>query len=199
MIGRSGLIALSDGVRAQFAQQGVQAVVTPVGWKYRSFQANQGPGGAQRVSFIPGKIDPTSPAPPKVIDGGTFDAARFGNAGAGLGGANPRRLITWRRLCSISVWAVDLTDVGNDEIQFAAVENLWESTYAAMHNAVDPVSGINVGLADIELGQCTITRPPVEQAFGLEIVVYFEHKGPLFDNVIPQVFPAPAVLRSPAS
>jgi hypothetical protein len=196
---RSGLIALSDGVRAQFASLGVTATVTPVGWKYRTFVINQGPGGANRVCFMPGKIDPSSPNPPKVLDAGVFEPPRFGNAGAGLGNANPRRLVSWRRVVSVCVWAVDTTDTSNDELQFAALENLWEQTYAAMHNAVDPVSGVNVGLADVDFTDCVITRPPVEMAFGLELVAYFEHKGPLYDNAIATAFPSPLIVRNQLS
>jgi hypothetical protein len=188
---RSGLIALSDGVRAQFDTLGVPAVVTPVGWKYRSFVVNQGPGGAARVSFMPGKIDPSSPAPPKVADAGTFEQPTFTSNGGRFNGlnANPRRLIDWRRIVSLSVWAVDTTDTSNDELQFAALENLVEATYAAMHNAVDPVTGVNVGLADINITQAVYTRPPVEGAFGMELVAYFEHLGPLYDNPIGIVIP----------
>lgn len=197
---RSGLIALSDAVRAYLPTIGVTTTVTPVGWRYRTFNVNQGPGGANRVSFIPGKIDPTSPAPPKVVDGGTFYQPKFGNAGKPLGAnANPRRLLSWERIVSLSVWAVDTTDTSNDELQLAALENLVEATFQAMHNGIDPVSGLNVGLADIEMQDSLIVAPPVEQSFGREFILYFLHKGPMYDAPIPTVVVTPTIERNPAS
>ena len=197
---RSGLIALSDGVRAFFAANNVAATVTPVGWRYRSFQVNQGPGGGSRVCFIPGKIDPSSPGAPKVLDAGTFAPPRLSSPGPRAGGVttgagNPRPLVSWKKVVSLSVWAVDTTDLGNDELQLAALENLVESTYQAIHNAVDPVSGQAVGLADIELTDAVWNLPPVERAFGRELVAYFIQSGPLFDLPIDYTTPQPAILR----
>ena len=188
MANRSGLVALSDGVRAFFAANGVAATVTPVGWRYRSFQVNQGPGGGSRVCFIPGKIDPTSPAAPKVVDAGTFEQPR-------LKTANPRPLAQWSKVVTLSVWGVDTSDLENDELQLAATENLLESTYQAMHAAVDPVTGVNVGLADVVLRDAVWTLPPVELGFGREFVAYFVHRGPLFDLPIATTTPQPLIVR----
>lgn len=196
---RSGLIALADGMRAYFAQQKVPAVVTPVGWKYRSFVLNQGPGGGSRVCLIPGKIDPSAGTPPKVSEAGRFSQPHFGDAGSGGGYANPRRLANWERVVTLSVWAVDARDLRNDELQFAALEDLVEATYQAMHNAVDPVTGINVGLADVVLEDAVWVLPPAEIAFGRELVAYFRHFGPLFDAGDNVVTPKPAIARNPAT
>jgi len=196
---RSGLIALADGMRAYFEAQRIPAVVTPVGWKYRSFVINQGPGGGSRVCLIPGRIDPSSGTPPKVIEAGTFKQPMFGDAGSNGGYANPRRLIEWDRTVSLCVWGVDTTQLDNDEAQYAALEDLVEATYQALHNAVDPVTGINVGLADVVLQDAVFTLPPVELAFGRELVGYFQHKGPLFDVADRIVTPKGAIVRQPAT
>lgn len=185
---RSGLIALSDGVRAYFAANSVPAVVTPVGWRYRTFQINQGPGGGSRVCLIPGRIDPTAPAPPKVVDAGDFAGASMSaNRSSPTG---PRPLVTWRKVISLSVWGVDTSDTSNDELQLAATENLFEWAYRALHSAVDPVTGQSVGLQQLALQDAQWVLPPVERAFGRELVAWFVLSGPLYD-VIPSIgYPA---------
>ena len=178
---RPGLIALSDGVRAYFADHEVPAVVTPVGWRYRTFQTNQGPGGGSRVCLIPGKIDPAG-GPPKPTDAGQFRGASQSANRAGPSG--PRPLVTWDRLVSLSVWAVDPSDPTADELQFAATENLLEWAVLALNAAVDPVTGQSVGLVSVALQDAQWVTPPVERGFGRELVAWFVHSGPLYD-VIP--------------
>jgi hypothetical protein len=192
---RSGLIALSDGLRAFFAANAVPAIVTPVGFRYRTFQTNQGPDGGSRVCLIPGKIDPTSPAPPKVLEAGTFRGASQSANRSGPGG--PRPLATWDRIVSLSVWGVDPSDTSNDELQLAATENLLEWTYRGLHAAVDPVTGKNVGLSAVELQDAAWVAPPVERAFGRELVAWFVHSGPLYDLVPRLTFPTPVLTKGP--
>jgi hypothetical protein len=213
-VNRSGLIALADGVREYFRANDVQAVVAPVGWKYRGWQITQAPGGGSRVCFIPGKIDPTAATPPKVLDAGTFEQPRFANGGGPLpnASANPptgygrgasgqlvraRRLLEWKKIVTLCVWAVDTTDLSSDEKQIAATENLLELTYQAIHNAIDPVTGGNVGLADVQLENAVWVVPPVEQAYGREIVAYFTHAGPLYDRQVAIATPTAVVQRNP--
>lgn len=195
---RSGLVALADGMRSYFEANEIPAVVMPVGWKYRAFLVGQGPGGGSRVCLIPGKLDPTAGTPPKVTEAGTFKQPAFADAGTGGGNANPRRLIEWVRTVTLSVWGVDVEHLNDDEAQFHATENLLEWTYQAMHAAVDPVTGINVGLADVVLKDAVWVIPPVEQGFGRELVAYFEHHGPLFDLPDAIATPQPGIYRSPA-
>lgn len=198
---RSGLVALAAGVRAFFEANGVPATVPPVGWKYRTFQVNQGPGGGSRVAFIPGRIDPTAPGVPKVLDAGTFSQPQLSTPGPRLGGqtqnpGNPRPLASWHKLVSVSIWAVDPDGPQDDERQLSALENLVDWTYTAMHNAVDPVSGRNVGLADLELVDSVWTTPPVERAFGRELVLFFIQHAPVFDLFIQTTTPKPAIQKS---
>lgn len=196
---RSGLIALSDGVRAYFAQNSVPALVTPVGWRYRSWNTG-GPGGGSRVCFVPGKLDPSALTPPKIMDAGRLTQPRKAAPGPRMGGpmggsGNPRPLRWWHRIVSVCVWGVDLTDTSNDELQLQATEDLVELTVQAMHNAIDPVDGVNVGLADIEWSECVWTVPPQDRGFGREWVGYFEHATPLFDATLDTTTPQPAIVR----
>lgn len=198
---RSGLIALSDGVRAFFQANSVSASVPPVGWRYRSFQVNQGPGGGSRVCFIPGKIDPTAPGVPKVLDAGQITQPRQAGAsgpkvgGPGVYAGNPRPLRWWHKVVTVSIWGVDISDPSNDELQLAATEDLFEATIQAMHHAVDPVSGSAVGLADIEITDAQWVLPPVEMAFGRELVLFIVQNGPLFDLPVETTTPQPAIIR----
>lgn len=198
---RSGIIALSDGVRAFFAANAIPAVVTPVGWRYRGFQMNESaPGGGSRVCFIPGKIDPTAPASPKVLDAGIITQPTLTTPGPRLGGVqsgvgNPRPLAAFHKILSISIWGVDTSDTSNDELQLAATEQLLDWTYAAMHNAVDPVTGKIVGMLDIELTDAQWVVPPVDRAFGRELVLFAIAHGPIFDLPIGYTTPQAAIER----
>lgn len=201
---RSGLVALADGMRAYFEAHQVAATIPPVGWRYRTWQINQGPGGGSRVCLIPGKIDPTAPGPPKVLDAGQITQPWLSTPGPRLGGpstgaGNPRPLRSWHKIVSLCVWGVDTTALDEDEKQLIAVENLFEWAIRAMHNAVDPVSGLNVGLADVELTETIWTKPPVDQAFGQEIVAYFIHHEPVFDVPIDVTTPKPGIERGPVT
>lgn len=204
MTARPALIALADGMRVYFQQNNVPAVVAPVGWRYRQFNINEGPGGGSRVCLIPGKIDPSSPGVPKVIEAGRFGDPQLQGPGPRMGGpmsgaGNPRHLAAFYKIVSLSIWAVDTSDTSNDELQLAALENLLDWTYQAMHNAVDPVTGQAVGLADVELTDAVWTLPPVDRAFGRELVAYFELHTPIFDAPVGVTTAQPAIIRSPAT
>jgi hypothetical protein len=108
---------------------------------------------------------------------------------------NPRPLRSWHKIVSVSIWGVDTTDTSNDELQFSATEQLLEWTVQAMQSAVDPVTGIAVGLADVEISDAVWTLPPVDRAFGRELVLYFVHHGPLFDAYVEHTTPQPAIIK----
>lgn len=197
---RSGLIALADGVRAYFEAQEASAVVTPVGWRYRTFQLNQGPGGGSRVCFIPGRIDPAMPGAPKVMPAGAIlqpstssppGVPRVGGIQAGV--RNPRPLRNWDKIVSVSIWGVDGTDVNNDELQLAATEDLLELTIRAMHFAIDPVTKIPVGMANVLPDEAVWVLPPGERSFGREIVLFMTQPGPLYAPAKDIATPKPAI------
>lgn len=190
---RSGLIALSDGVRAYFAQNEVPAEVTKVGLKYRTFRVNQGPGGGSRVCIIPGEFD--GDLAPKPARFGKLKKPRHNATEDG----NPRALAWWEKPFTVSIWGVDLTDLGDEEKQLQATEDLFELTVRALRAAFDPVTQQPVGLADIVEGPVVLNRKEVERNFGFELLAQFTHNGPLFDSEVEIGFPDGAIARDPAS
>lgn len=193
---RAGLPALVRGVRAYFAAYGVTANVV-LGWNARNSQINQGPGGANRVCFIPGEFDGSTGAP-KVAKAGTMDR----NAAQNFVSHNPRMraLAWWHEPITVSCWAVDPSQPQDEESQIEATNALQEATVAAIHNATDPVTGFAVGFANIEeWGAVGWTLPPGENAFGRELTFGLTLLSPLFDAPIQLVTPAASVVRNPAA
>lgn len=191
----SGLVALAKGVQGVFDAQGIDAVVA-TGVKQRTFQINQGPGGANRVVFIPGVLDPSQQAP-KVRDAGVFSKPRHNHAPP-----KPREIAWWHKTISVSIWAVDTSNKDDEFTQMAAVENLLEVTVAAIHRAVySDSSGVlmAVGLADLILERADWVAPPVEMGFGQEVIAYYTHGGPLFDFPVGYATPQPVIARNPAT
>lgn len=183
----SATLALANGMRAYFALNGPSnVVVTPCGWDQRPRIINQGTPGANRILLIPGK-EP----------GGAAGAGGTLTRDSRPSTANPRALVTWRKDMTMSVWAVDTTDLHNEELQIAAVETLLELAVRAAHNAVDPNTLINVGVATIEWGAVRYTVPPIAMSFGKEVLVEFVHKCPLFDAPVDKALPQLVLGRSP--
>lgn len=189
---RSSLIALSDAVRAYFVATNVAANVPACGWKERGKQINQGPGGASRVIFMPGKYT-GEPGPPKVLEGGRIGRAQRKT------NLNPRELVSWDRVSTVSVWGVDAMRSDDEEAQIEATETLFECTVRAMHNSVDLVTGVPLGAGAIEWGDVFLVAPPTERGFGREMLVTFVHKAVFFDDEIDTAFPSAAVARNPAA
>lgn len=183
-----GLVALVQGTKDFFAAQQVTAAVA-FGWKAHWEQLNQGPGGANRVVFIPGRVDLSAPAAPRVIDAGTLSKPRKTHD-------NPRELAWWHKPVTLSIWGVDTTDRNDDLKQYAATVALFEQTMQAIHGAVfttpDGVTH-NVGLADVIWEEPRWIAPPVEMGFGRCLGVVFTHNGPLFDLAHDVALPAPQV------
>lgn len=185
-----GLIALANGMRVYLKSQGVSATVTAVGWNQRPQQINQGPGQANRIVLYPG-----------------FEPG--GNSGAGgeltrdhrpsRGGQETRGLLTWMKAVTMSVWACDVSDRHNEELQITAVENLLERAIQAVHNSIDPNTNTPVGVGNIEWGSVRYTNPPAEMRFGQEILVEFVQKCTIFDKDISYCSPQPSVTRDPNS
>lgn len=187
MSNTSGILALANGMRQYFVVNNVtNVVVTPCGWTQRPRILNQGTPGANRILLIPGK-EP----------GGVAGAGGTLTRDSRPTTANPRALLTWRKDVTMSVWAVDTTDLHNEELQIAALENLLELAVRAAHSAVDPNTLTNVGLAAIEWGAVRYTMPPGEMAFGKELLVEFVHKCPIFDATVQTAFPQLVLGRSP--
>lgn len=194
MANRSGLLALARGVRAYFAGTNVSANVA-VGWTARSRIDNQGEGGANRVVFIPGVLDPNTGAP-KAMKAGTFD--RNGAQNHIAQSPARRALAWWHEPITVSVWAVDPERPQDEEAQIEATEALLEQTVRAIHNAVDPETKAPVGFANVEQwGDPVWTVPPGENSFGRELTFPIVLLVPLFDQEQDLVKPQAAVARNP--
>lgn len=187
----SGIVALSDGVRAYFAQPylvtyfqtlGVSLpVVGTCGWKQREQILNvaSGPPGQvnRRVLFMPG------------TEGGDEGATTQPRRTSG----NPRTLLTWNRIVTASIWAVDTSDGANEEAQIAAADNLFEMTVQALQQ---------FAAADFVVDGAVRRDPKTSKnlPFGREVLFQFIHREPLFD--IPQqvvMGVTPTVERTPTS
>jgi len=186
---KSGLLAAVATVQTFFDDNSVVANVE-VGWKRRPRQDNQSTGGANRVVFIPsldkgagGKLVPVRfPGPRNVRDASAADPTKVI--------ANVRSLLEWERSVQISVWAVDPTGREDESKQIEAVESLFEWTVRAIH-------GSPGAFASLVWGDVTWT-PPIERAFGLELLADLTFRHPIFDSPRELVYPdAAAVHRTP--
>jgi len=183
-----GLIALVNGMRAYLTAVGCTANVTVLGWKQRIQHLNQGPGQANRIALYPG-LEPSGSS------GAAGDLSRDHRPTVTqyVAGQAVRALVTWSKHVTMSVWAVDTSDTYDEEKQLIALENLIELAVQSVHNAVDPDTGIAVGAGMITWGAVRYTKPPTEMAFGLEALIEFQQRSPLFDQVVGLATPQASV------
>lgn len=196
----AGPVALAAAVAQFFQANGVSAKVD-FGWRARYTILNQGPGGANRVVFMPGKVPPDVGVPKSI------EAGELGKPQQSVG-FNPRPLMQWRQIITVSIWGVagpsyqGGAGLGDEASQYAAAVDLLEATVQAVHGAVfvDPAGGqFNVGLANVVWEDLQWVQPPNELGFGRELFVYMQHSGPLFDLPKGTATPQPAINRNPAT
>lgn len=178
----SPLVGLSDAVRIWFAARDATVSVPPVGWKQRAQRLNFGANQSRRVLFMPGLI-PNGDVP-DVTDMGKLVRGRQTSA-------NPRNLFEWDVPVTLSLCAVDISDVQDEQKQIIAVTNLLEPALTACLNArlpqdpTDPASPLlNPGLANFITDAMTVrvvTRN-VDGAYGRELLVALRMKTTLFDK-----------------
>lgn len=180
---RSGLLQLRNGVAQYFQDYSIQAVVTPVGLKYRTFALNQAnPANANRIVFIPGEFE-GGDLTPKPRPYGTL-SRKNRNAGSVV---NPRELLSWERPFTISLWSAPVPGKQTDEGEsINVVEDLLEQTVRAIQYTAK---------ATIVWGAVNIQAPPVENSFGVELLVSATQIGPIFDLVYDYVQPTANVTR----
>lgn len=189
---RSGLLGLVRGVAAYFGANMISAQVV-AGWKARDRKDNAGPGGANRVVFMPGDFD-AGAGGPKPLPAGRISRNAPQNFPELTG--DGRALAWWEYSATVSVWAVSIDRPQDEEAQIEAVEELLEQTVRAMHNAVDPATATPAGFGNIlEWGDAAWTLPPKEQAFGRELCFGFTLLVPLLDQPYGIAFPSPVVNR----
>lgn len=182
---RSGLIDLAQRVKTYLTAHGVDAEVH-VGWKARERILTQGPGGANRIVFVPGddsgaggRIVPTQQPGARSI-GGTnqYDAT-----------ATVRALRDWQRIVVVSVWGRDPLATGDEEERDIAHLETTETLIEWMLRAVHAC-----GLANLETGDVRWTIPG-ERAYGIEARVGLTFRHPLFDVPQDVVRPMKAIAK----
>lgn len=172
----SGLLTLVDGVQAYFDAAGLGTKVLATFNRERFRQRNQGDGTANRVVFLFGGEDDDETL-------GELVGARH-NSGTSR---NPRELFTWKKRGVCSIWAVDTSALEDERAQIAAIENLLEQTVRAVQN---------VARNDVEWGRMRVGKGPKENRYGTEILLEFEHKGPLYDVTYDVVTPGGTITRN---
>lgn len=190
----TGFRMLFEGVRTFFASHQWSESVE-AGWKAREQILNQGPGGAGRIVLVHGKVPPGNVTGP--YDAGTIEqpriAQRRGSVAAGNYVDNPRPLRQWSRIVTLSVWGVDATQLDDDVAQSDAAEELLERAMQAIHSAVyiDPDNGSQTpaGLADVKWQGLVWNVVSQNFGFGRELLAYFTHAGPLYDQAIGLAYP----------
>lgn len=181
---RSGLLALRRALRQYFEVQDVEAEVL-LGMAARGLWARS------RVVLIHGQFDGSEA--PKSMRGGTLGPPTKKQS------FNPRELAEDNLQLTVCIFAVDREHLTDEEAQEAALENLVESTIQGLWNAIDPVSGFNVGGPAIEWGDYLLVQPPVQLAYGRERLQYCTWRSPFFDIAQTVVFPTVTTLTKELS
>jgi|HubBroStandDraft_6_1064221.scaffolds.fasta_scaffold10345_3 hypothetical protein len=194
MPNRSGIAGLVRGVREYFRIRG-ETTAIHLSWKARDRKDNAGPGGANRVIFIPGEFDAAT-GEPKALPAGRLTR----DAPMNFASVDPRvgPLLWWQYPATCAVWAVDPEHPQDDERSIEFVEALVELTIQGIHNAVDPETCTPAGFANIiEWGDAAWTRPPQEAAFGKELCFGFTLLVPMLAAPVGIAYPSPVVTRDP--
>jgi len=170
---KDGLGALVDSVEANLAARGVTAIVE-IGWKEPGKQA-QGPGGANRVVFIPSGEDGSA---------GEIVAPKLAGMNEIKDGANVvayvRELRDWAREVVVSVWAADTTAPENERKQYEATVALLEEVMRSVQRFAPQRAA---------WGRARWIRPALERQFGRELRVDMVFTYPLFDLPEELAFP----------
>ncbi len=170
----AGLITLVAGVRTYFTSRGYTASVA-VGWKPATYRINEGPGGANRVVFIPSNPNGK---------GGRITIAQKTHTLPG-----PEPIGTWEQVGVASFWAADASSqaaLADEEKQFEAVNTLFEKTVEAVRA---------VAHAAFVWGDTEWVLDPLEHSFGRELRVGFQLKSALFDRDYAIKTPGPVLTK----
>ena len=183
IIVRSGVTALVESVKAYFVENGVTANVV-IGWKARTRQDNEGPGGANRVCFTPS--DPTG-------KGGRIEPPLQTGDRDLRSGSNPvearmRALSDWGRVLNVSVWQWDGSAPEDEGLALEAVETLQTWVMNAVHA---------YAFTSAEWGDTTWT-PVTELSYGLELRMALTFRHPIYQPPRGVVYPTGFVERANA-
>ncbi len=162
MTNKSGVVAMVAYVAAYLTAVGVTAHVS-LGWRERTKQINQGPGGANRVVFTPSDDSGR---------GGEIVATQQPGQRKSSDGTSRRALFDWDRYLVVSVWGVDGTSPEDESLQIEATETLFERVMQGVQNFAGQGA---------HWGSVTWTNSPLERAFGKELRAALIFRHPMFD------------------
>lgn len=169
------MLTLRDGVASYFEAHNVTAKVV-LGWKERTKQVNQGPGGANRVVIQPSDDQG---------NGGTIESPHgpgqreLKNANGDVVG-HVRALKTWHQILNVSVWAADANNPQDDEATILATWKLYVWTVRAIYA---------MSLANLEWGATSWTMDPRELSYGRELRIALVLRQPLPDIPTEIIYP----------
>ena len=173
----SGLLALKSSLKEYFLIQDIPAEVF-LGLRARNWWQKS------RVVLMTGKFDGSDT--PRPMAAGQFGPPTKKSSN------NPRELAEWNREVTVSIFAVDPTNTTSEEAQNTALENLIEWTIQGLWTATvapQPVGALlanlkapNVGGPSIEWGDSLWMQPPLEGAFGRELLLYITYRTPFYDQ-----------------
>lgn len=163
------------------------------GWREYSKQINQGPGGANRIVFLPGDgtdggadgefSGPLNVGPRDLI----LPPAVGVDAPPGLRG---RHLFDWRRHATISVWGADPARPQDDAASYEAVDRLVEDLLQGLQGTIP-------GL--YKLGAPSWAKGQLDQLYGRELLLPLQLKATVFDIPSATVAPSPVINRDPST
>lgn len=187
--GSSALVGLYTSVQAYFEAVGNSAPVY-LGLRFRDLW------DTSRVVIIDGEFDGTNA--PKVRSAGSFGSPDHKKS------FNPRELVSWKRPVTLSIRAVDPTDIDSESAQLLATESLIETTIQAVHNAtgVETATGATVSLGQASIdwteGKALWCDPgsATQQTWGKEFLVSFMYRCTFFDIADSIAFPVPQLAKT---
>jgi len=181
---KSGLIGFVNRVRAYFTARGYTADIS-VGWKKRTLFVNEGPGGANRVVFVP--CEPSGGSAGEITGAKQVGPRDVTDSDGNLV-ASVRALRTWERMLFVSIWGVDASDVDDEEKQIEATDTLFEQVVQGVEHAAGP----NAVWVDPRFNMRVI-----ERTFGHEMTLGLIYKHPLFDAPLTPSFPTAEIRKHP--
>lgn len=178
-IPKSGLVALADQIRTYFENNGIAAKVL-LGLKARNLWDEP------RVVIVDGLFDGS--LQPKTLDAGQLtDPVKAASY-------NPREIAAWERPITFCVRGVDPTELENEAAQIEAQENLIESTLQAIRSGINPQATnlpTRPGGANVKFAKAVWVHPPVEFAYGKELLVQATLAANFYD--LPQQISFPSI------
>jgi len=187
----SALVQLYADVKSYFEKVSPGTSVV-FGYLERTMQINQGTGGANRVCFVPGRLEDGAAG---ALVGGDGPGERIDTSGP-TPVAIPRALFLQGQLGTLSVWAANPSDNPDDRIDEVQAQQIIEQYFEWVVRASKRSLA---GAANLEWSEPKFNRKPNEMRFGIELLVEFTVGSQILDEV-PNIYTATSVSvsRAPA-